>query len=104
MSQSESMQDTQKVVEEVVAQIANSMQSIQQIKETTEHLANVRNEVLQAVETLSNIAQDSVSGTKKTYEDTEEVVDTFKQVYMLSLIHIWQRQRFFPGKMACLMV
>ena len=33
-------------------------------------------------ETLSNIAQDSVSGTKKTYEDTEEVVDTFKQVYM----------------------
>lgn len=82
MSQSESMRDTQKVVEEVVAQIANSMQSIQQIKETTEHLANVRNEVLQAVETLSNIAQDSVSGTKKTYEDTEEVVDTFKQVYM----------------------
>lgn len=82
VSQSESMQDTQKVVEEVVAQIANSMQSIQQIKETTEHLANVRNEVLQAVETLSNIAQDSVSGTKKTYEDTEEVVDTFKQVYM----------------------
>lgn len=82
MSQSESMQDTQKVVEEVVAQIANSMRSIQQIKETTEHLANVRNEVLQAVETLSNIAQDSVSGTKKTYEDTEEVVDTFKQVYM----------------------
>ena len=82
MSQSESMQDTQKVVEEVVAQIANSMQSIQQIKETTEHLANVRNEVLQAVETLSNIAQDSVSGTKKTYEDTEEVVDAFKQVYM----------------------
>ena len=42
MSQSESMKDTQKVVEEVVAQIANSMQSIQQIKETTEHLANVR--------------------------------------------------------------
>lgn len=82
VSQSESMQDTQKVVEEVVAQIANFMQSIQQIKETTEHLANVRNEVLQAVETLSNIAQDSVSGTKKTYEDTEEVVDTFKQVYM----------------------
>lgn len=82
MSQSESMKDTQKVVEEVVQQIANSMQSIQQIKETTEHLANVRNEVLQAVETLSNIAQDSVSGTKKTYEDTEEVVDTFKQVYM----------------------
>lgn len=82
VSQSESMQDTQKVVEEVVAQIANSMQSIQQIKETTEHLANVRNEVLQAVKTLSNIAQDSVSGTKKTYEDTEEVVDTFKQVYM----------------------
>ena len=81
-SQSESMQETKKVVEEVIVQIRNSMQSIKQIKESTENLASTRNEVLQAVEDLSAIAQDNASGTKETYDETEVVVDTFQQVYM----------------------
>ena len=37
--------------------------------------------MLQAVEDLSAIAQDNVSGTKETYDETEMVVDTFQQVY-----------------------
>ena len=82
MNQSASMQDTQKVVEEVIAQIGSSMQSIRQIKESTEHLENSRNEVLQAVSELSEIVQGNVDSTKKTYDETEEVVDTFKQVYV----------------------
>lgn len=81
-SQSESMLETQKVVEEVITQIRNSMQSIRQIKDSTENLANTRNEVLQAVEDLTAIAQDNESGTKETYNETEVVVDTFQQVYM----------------------
>ncbi len=81
MNQSASMQDTQKVVEEVIAQIGSSMQSIRQIKESTGHLENSRNEVLQAVSELSEIVQGNVDSTKKTYDETEEVVDTFKQVY-----------------------
>lgn len=81
MNQSASMQDTQKVVEEVIAQIGSSMQSIRQIKESTGHLENFRNEVLQAVSELSEIVQGNVDSTKKTYDETEEVVDTFKQVY-----------------------
>ena len=75
MNQSASMQDTQKVVEEVIAQIG-------QIKESTGHLESSRNEVLQAVSELSEIAQGNVDSTKKTYDETEEVVDTFKQVYV----------------------
>ena len=82
MNQSASMQDTQKVVEEVIAQISSSMQSIRQIKESTGHLESSRNEVLQAVSELSEIAQGNVDSTKKTYDETEEVVDTFKQVYV----------------------
>ncbi len=81
-SQSESMLETQRVVEEVIAQIRNSMQSIKQIKDRTENLASTRNEVLQAVEDLSVIAQDNESGTRETYEETEMVVNTFQQVYM----------------------
>ena len=82
MNQSASMLDTQKVVEEVIAQIGSSMQSIRQIKESTGHLENSRNEVLQAVSELSEIVQGNVDSTKKTYDETEEVVDTFKQVYV----------------------
>lgn len=80
-SQSESMQETQKVVAEVIDEIASSMRSIAQIKESTGRLENARNEVLQAVEHLSDIAQDNLANTQNTYEQTEVVADTFKQVY-----------------------
>lgn len=46
--------------------------------ETTAEMAN---EVLQAVEHLSDIAQDNLANTQNTYEQTEVVADTFKQVY-----------------------
>ena len=80
-SQSESMQETQKVVAEVIDEIASSMRSIAQIKESTGRLENARNEVLQAVKHLSDIAQDNLANTQNTYEQTEVVADTFKQVY-----------------------
>ncbi len=80
-SQSESMQETQKVVAEVIDEIASSMKSIAQIKESTGRLENARNEVLQAVEHLSDIAQDNLANTRDTYDQTEVVADTFKQVY-----------------------
>ena len=80
-SQSESMQETQKVVAEVIDEIASSMKSIAQIKESTGRLESARNEVLQAVEHLSDIAQDNLANTRDTYDQTEVVADTFKQVY-----------------------
>ena len=87
-SQSESMQETQQVVAEVIEEIAGSMKSIAQIKESSERLEGARNEVLQAVEHLSEISAENLDSTKSTYEQTEIVADTFKQVYNLSLIHI----------------
>ncbi len=80
-SQSESMQETQQVVAEVIEEIASSMKSIAQIKESSGRLEGVRNEVLQAVEHLSEISAENLDSTKSTYEQTEIVADTFKQVY-----------------------
>lgn len=81
VSQSESMQETQQVVAEVIEEIASSMKSIAQIKESSGRLEGARNEVLQAVEHLSEISAENLDSTKSTYEQTEIVADTFKQVY-----------------------
>ena len=80
-SQSESMQETQQAVAEVIEEIASSMKSIAQIKESSGRLEGARNEVLQAVEHLSEISAENLDSTKSTYEQTEIVADTFKQVY-----------------------
>ena len=55
------------------------MHSIEQIKGSTKRLENSRNEVVQAVDGLSEIAEDNVNSTRKTYDETQEVVDTFYQ-------------------------
>lgn len=80
-NQSESMQATQNIVEEVLSGIGESMQSIGQIKSSTQRLDSSRSEVVEAVSALSEIAGNNMEGTKKTYNETEAVAGTFKQVY-----------------------
>lgn len=63
-SQSESMAETQNIVKEVLGEIGNSMQSIRQIKASTQRLEDSRNEVVQAVGELSGIAEENVESTK----------------------------------------
>lgn len=79
--QSGSMQETRTNVSEVLKEIEDSMQSILQIRESTGRLAESRGEVMEAVEQLSQIAHDNVDSTQQTYAETQEVLDTFKQVY-----------------------
>ena len=79
--QSGSMQETRTNVSEVLKEIEDSMQSILQIRESTGRLAVSRGEVMEAVEQLSQIAHDNVDSTQQTYTETQEVLDTFKQVY-----------------------
>ena len=81
-SQSESMEETQKIVEEVLQEIQSSMQSIEQIKDSTTRLESSRAEVVQAVGLLSDIAKENVASTQKTYDETQEVVETFQNVYL----------------------
>ena len=79
--QSGSMQETRANVSEVLKEIEDSMQSILQIRESTGRLAESRGEVMEAVEQLSQIAHDNVDSTQQTYTETQEVLDTFRQVY-----------------------
>ena len=79
--QSGSMQETRANVSEVLKEIEASMQSILQIRESTGRLAESRGEGMEAVEQLSQIAHDNVDSTQQTYTETQEVLDTFKQVY-----------------------
>ena len=79
-NQNVSMQETQEIVEEVLRGIESSMRSIEQIKDSAKRLENSRNEVVQAVGELSDIAQDNASGTRRTYDATEDVAGTFEQV------------------------
>ena len=79
--QSGSMQETRANVSEVLKEIEASMQSILQIRESTGRLAESRGEVMEAVEQLSQIAHDNVDSTQQTYTETQEVLDTFRQVY-----------------------
>ena len=81
IEQSGSMQETRANVSEVLKEIEDSMQSILQIRESTGRLAESRGEVMEAVEQLSQIAHDNVDSTQQTYAETQEVLDTFKQVY-----------------------
>lgn len=80
MSQSESMKETQEVVENVLTEIESSMKSIELIKASTQKLEISRNQVVSAVDELSEIAQNNVEGTKKTHQETEEVADSFHHV------------------------
>ena len=80
MSQSESMKETHEVVENVLSEIESSMKSIELIKASTQKLEISRNQVVSAVDELSEIAQNNVEGTKKTHQETEEVADSFHHV------------------------
>lgn len=80
VSQNESMQDTQSIVHEVLEGINHSIQSISLIQKSTSRLEHSRNEVVGAVEELSDIAQENASSTRHTYAATENVAGAFEKI------------------------
>lgn len=78
--QSKSMDDTQSIVGEVMEGIGASLNSISQIKGSTVSLEGYRNEVVQSVDELSDIAQENAASTHKTDEATRQVAGTLEQV------------------------
>ena len=79
-SQSASMEATQRVLQEVMEEIGDSMQRMSQMKQSTGELEEVRNEILASMDALSEFAQSNLASTKQTYEQTNEVADTFEKV------------------------
>ena len=61
-------------------EIGDSMQRMSQMKQSTGELEEVRNEILASMDALSEFAQNNLTSTKQTYEQTNEVADTFEKV------------------------
>ena len=79
-SQSQNMMETEKIVAEVMDGIGTSLEKIEQIESTTVLLEDSRNRIVQAVEGLSEIAQQNAANTQETCEQTIEVSNTFEQI------------------------
>ena len=79
-SQSHNMMETEKIVAEVMDGIGTSSEKIEQIESTTVLLEDSRNRIVQAVEGLSEIAQQNAANTQETCAQTIEVSNTFEQI------------------------
>lgn len=79
-SQSQNMMETEKIVAEVMDGIGTSLEKIEQIESTTVELEDSRNRIVQAVEGLSEIAQQNAANTQETCAQTIEVSNTFEQI------------------------
>lgn len=79
-SQSESLKDTETIVAEVSKGIGKSMQSIRQIDGSTKLLQNEREEIIEAVRELTEIAELNAVNTEKTSTVTNEVTGNFELV------------------------
>lgn len=80
-SQSESMEETRIIVGQVLNDIRSSKDSIELIMNSTVKLEDSRNKVSGAVEELAEIAGQNMESTRRTFEETQKVTDTFKEVY-----------------------
>lgn len=79
-SQSQNMIETEKIVAEVMDGIGTSLEKIEQIETTTVQLEGSRNRIVDAVEDLSEIAEQNAANTQETCAQTIEVSNTFEQI------------------------
>ncbi|MGN1147159.1 MAG: methyl-accepting chemotaxis protein [Lachnospiraceae bacterium] len=79
-SQSRNMTETEKIVAEVMDGIGTSLEKIEQIESTTVQLEGSRNKIVEAVEGLSEIAEQNAANTQETCAQTIEVSNTFEQI------------------------
>ena len=79
-SQSQNMIETEQIVAEVMSGIGTSLERIEQIESSTVMLEDSRNRIVQAVEGLSEIAQQNAASTQETCAQTVEVSNTFAEI------------------------
>lgn len=79
-SQSQNMIETEQIVAEVMNGIGTSLERIEQIESSTVMLEDSRNRIVQAVEGLSEIAQQNAASTQETCAQTVEVSNTFAEL------------------------
>ncbi|NLL79540.1 MAG: HAMP domain-containing protein [Clostridiales bacterium] len=71
---------TEVTVEDVMQEIQTSVQSIRNIEQKAKELEKARTQIVNTLESLSDIAQDNVASTKETNEAMSEVADRFQNV------------------------
>ena len=79
-NQSQNMLETQRIVDEVMDGINHSLEKIEQIETTTVQLESSRNKIIEAVEGLSELAEQNAANTEETYAQTTEVSNTLEQI------------------------
>lgn len=79
-SQSKNMLETERIVAEVMEGISASLAKIEQIEASALQLEDSRNKIVEAVEGLSDIAQQNAESTSETCAQTIEVSGTFEQI------------------------
>ena len=78
--QNEHIDNTARTVHGVMSEIETSVESIRSIENKAKELESSRAEVVSIIETLSDIAQQNVSGTLGTNEELKEVTGNFKNL------------------------
>ncbi len=79
-SQSVNMLETERIVSEVMEGIAASLHKIEQIENSTNRLESSRNEIIENVGDLTDIAQQNAASTSETSEQTIRVSAAFEQI------------------------
>lgn len=79
-SQTLNMKQTQDMTAEVVEKLNQSMQSMNSIENSIRYLDSSRNEIVQTVEKLLNIACDNVATTEEVCATASTVTENFSQV------------------------
>lgn len=78
--QSSNMEDTEKIVGELMNGIENSLSSIEKIEKSTNKLDSSRNQIVKAVEDLNDIAQENASSAQETSSKTIIVTNSSKKI------------------------
>jgi methyl-accepting chemotaxis protein len=79
-NQSQNMMATEKIMSEVIEGINVSLKGIEQIDIRTKKLEASRNNIVNTVDDLSNIAQQNAASTQQTLAQTAQMANTFNQI------------------------
>ena len=80
MEQSKHVEQTERIVQDVIRGIETSIQAITSIEQKSARLNAAKEEIIDVVENLSAIAEENAANTEETSAATTEVADSFNDV------------------------
>ena len=74
------IESTEQMVNGVMGEIDASIERIRQIETRTKKLESARTEIIDVIDSLSEIAQQNVEGTTQTSSSITEITDSFQNI------------------------